>query len=106
VKPMAMNVITGNSLGEGLVVFQVPGGGWSLDINHAEVLETPEALQLATARANADAGANRVVEPYAIEVTRNGARLVPLRLREQIRVEGPTIGHSKEQRDAAPDAAA
>ena len=71
-----MNILTGNSLGEGLVVFQLPGGGWTLDINNAEVLETPEALAHATSRANTDAAANRVVEPYAIEVTRQGARLV------------------------------
>jgi hypothetical protein len=101
-----MNIITGNSLGEGLVVFQVPGGGWSLDIGHAEVLETPEALATATARANADAAANRVVEPYAVEVTRSGARLVPVRLREQIRADGPTVGHSKDMDSVASEEAA
>ena len=46
-----MNIITGNSLGEGLVVFQIAGGGWSLDIGHAEVLETPEALARGDLRA-------------------------------------------------------
>jgi hypothetical protein len=102
----ALNIITGNSLGEGLVVFQIPGGGWSLDIGHAEVLETPEALAAATARANADAAANRVVEPYAVEVTRSGARLVPVRLREQIRADGPTVGHSKDKDSAVSEEAA
>jgi hypothetical protein len=101
----ALNIITGNSLGEGLVVFQVAAGGWSLDINHAEVIETPEALAAATLRANTDAAANRVVEPYAIEVTRQGARLVPVRLREQIRADGPTVGHSRDK-DALSEAAA
>lgn len=100
-----LNVITGNSLGEGRVVFQLAGGGWSLDINHAEVIETPEALAAAMLRASADAAANRVVEPYAVEVTRQGARLVPVRLREQIRVDGPTVGHSK-GKDALSEAAA
>ena len=102
----AMNIITGNSLGEGLVVFQIPGGGWSLDIGHAEVLETPEALAAATARANAEAAANRVVEPYAIEVTRNGPQLVPVRFREQIRADGPTVGHSKDKDSAVSNEAA
>jgi hypothetical protein len=101
----ALNIITGNSLGEGLVVFQVAGGGWSLDINHAEVIETSEALAAATVRANAEAAANRVVEPYAIEVTRQGARIVPVRLREQIRADGPTVGNSK-HKDALSEAAA
>ena len=100
------NIITGNSLGEGLVVFQLAGGGWSLAIEYAEVLETPEALAAALARANADAAANRVVEPYAVEVTRVGARLVPVRLREQIRADGPTTGHSKDKDRAVEDEAA
>ena len=99
------NIITGNSLGEGLVVFQLAGGGWSLAIEYAEVLETPETLATALARANADAAANRVVEPYAIEVTRSGSRLVPVRLREQIRADGPTTGHSKDKPAAAEKAA-
>jgi hypothetical protein len=93
-----LNIITGNSLGDGLVVFQT-ASGWSLDIAHAEVLETPDALETAMQRANADAAANRIVEPYAIEVTREGSRFVPVRLREQIRAAGgPTTGHSKADR--------
>ena len=104
--PSPMNIITGNTLGEGLVVFQLPGGGWSLAIEFAEVLETPEALTAALARANADAAANRVVEPYAIEVTRSGSRLVPVRLREQIRADGPTVGHSKDKDSAVSEEAA
>jgi hypothetical protein len=97
-----MNIITGNSLGEGLVVFQIAGSGWSLEIGQAEVLETKEALAAALERANADAAANRVVEPYAIDVTRNGAALVPVRLREKIRADGPTTGNSKSaERDQA-----
>jgi hypothetical protein len=89
-----MNVVTGNSLGEGLVVYQT-ASGWVLEIAEAEILETKETLAAALQRANQDAAANRVVEPYAIEVTRTDARLVPVRLRERIRAEGPTTGHSK-----------
>ena len=47
----AMNIITGNSLGEGLVVFQIAGGGWSLDIGQAEVLETPGSARRRRSRA-------------------------------------------------------
>ena len=91
---MAIEIITGNSLAEGLVVFQTRAG-WSLSIEEAELLETKEAVEAATARANADAAANRVVEPYAIEVTREPVGLVPVRLREKIRAAGPTTGNSK-----------
>ena len=91
---MALNIITGNSLGEGLVVFQ-SAGGWSLDVAEADVFETKETLEAAVARANADAASNHVVEPYAIEVTREGGKIVPVKLRERIRAEGPTTGNSK-----------
>jgi hypothetical protein len=101
----ALNIITGNSLGEGLVVFQ-SGSTWSLSIAQADVFETKEALDAAVARANSDAAANRVVEPYPIEVTREGAKIVPVKLREKIRAEGPTTGHSKDTIPAVKDCAA
>jgi hypothetical protein len=89
-----MEIITANSLKDGRVVFQT-ASGWTLDVDRAEVLETKEAAAAALARAQADAARNIVVEPYAIAVTRNGAGLVPTRLRERIRAEGPTTGNSK-----------
>ena len=88
-------MITANSLGDGRVVFQTPTG-WVHEIAGAEILLSKEGLESALARANADAAANRVVEPYAIEVKREGSRLIPVKLRERIRAEGPTTGHSKD----------
>jgi hypothetical protein len=99
-----MEVITANSLGDGRVVFQT-GTGWAHDIAAAEILASKEALEAALARANADASSNRVVEPYAIEVKRDGGRLVPVKLRERIRAEGPTTGHSKDGSPAQDKAA-
>jgi hypothetical protein len=88
-----MEVITANSLGSGRVVFQTPFG-WSFHLDEAEVLLTKESVQAALQRATEDAAANRIVEPYAIEVSRRGDDLVPLRLRERIRAAGPTTGNS------------
>jgi hypothetical protein len=101
----ALNVITGNSLGEGLVVFQ-SGSSWTLNVGEADVYEGKDALDAAVARANADAAANRVVEPYPIEVTRDGAKIVPVKLREKIRADGPTTGHSKDTIPTVKDCAA
>ena len=101
----ALNIITGNSLGEGLVVFQ-SGSSWTLNVGEADVYESKEALDAAVVRANADAAANRVVEPYPIEVTRDGAKIVPVKLREKIRADGPTTGHSKDTIPAVKDCAA
>ena len=89
-----MQIITANSLGDGRVVFQTTTG-WSLDIGDAQRLESDEAAAAALARANADAAANRVVEPYLIDMRDEAGRLVPVRLRERIRAGGPTTGHSK-----------
>ncbi len=100
-----MTVITANSLKDGRVVFQT-AGGWTLDIDRAELLETKDAIEAALARAAKDAAENRVVDPYAIEVTRDGARLVPVRLRERIRAAGPTTGNSKVKDGAARNEAA
>jgi hypothetical protein len=88
-----MQIITANSLGDGRVVFQTTTG-WGLDIGEAQRLDSEDAAAVALARANADAAANRVVEPYLIDVRDEAGRLVPARLRERIRAGGPTTGHS------------
>ncbi len=100
-----MQIVTANSLGDGRVVFQ-SATGWSLDIREAQLLETAIAAEAALARANADAAANRVVEPYAIDVKREAGRLVPVRLRERIRADGPTTGNSLPKHAADRDEAA
>ena len=100
-----MEIITANSLRDGRVVFQTTFD-WSLNINQAQTLDSKEAVAAALVRANADAAQNRVVEPYAIEVTREGAHIVPVRLRERIRAEGPTTGHSKDDEITIPGEAA
>jgi len=89
-----MEVITANSLADGRVVFRSVGG-WTHVIDQAQVLEGKEVVAAAVARANADAAANIVVDPYPIPVTRSASGLVPARLRERIRAEGPTTGNSK-----------
>ena len=100
-----MQVITGNNLATGRVVFQTPFG-WSFHIDEAEVLGGKDAAETALIRANADAAENRVVEAYAIEVIRKGDDLGPVRLRERIRVEGPTTGNSRKSAPPARDKAA
>jgi hypothetical protein len=100
-----MEIITGNALGDGRVVFQA-AAGWTHDINAAEVLESKETLDAALERAIKDAAENRVVEPYAIDVARGPAGIVPTRLREKIRADGPTTGNSRPGGAALPGKAA
>ncbi len=99
-----MDVITANRLKDGLVVFQV-AGGWSVDINQAEMLDGKETVAAALDRAKADAARNIVVDPYAIAVTITATGIMPTKLRERIRAEGPTTGNSKQAPAARHEAA-
>jgi hypothetical protein len=89
----AEQVITGNDLASGSVVFQTDRG-WSTNIAEAEVLTSPQAVATGLARAAAATAGNRVVDAYAIDVARTETGLVPARLRERIRATGPTTGNS------------
>ena len=74
-------------------------------LQNASVAEWGSDVAAAMLRANAEATANRVVEPYAIEVKHGPAGLVAARLRERIRAEGPTTGNSKPKAAAREEAA-
>jgi hypothetical protein len=92
-KAFAPQIITANRLGDGRVVF-LTRSGWSRRIEEAEVARSKEESEAALARAQADARANRVLEPYAVDVRLERGRPVPVRLRERIRLKGPTTGNS------------
>ena len=88
-----MKLVTANRLQDGLVVFYSQTG-WTRSIAGADVLAEAGILQAALQAAAADVAANKVVEPYEIDVAVEGGRPVPVRLRERIRVTGPTTGLS------------
>ncbi|HSG95706.1 MAG TPA: DUF2849 domain-containing protein [Afifellaceae bacterium] len=91
-----MHIISANRLADGLVVFRCGDGRWSQIIAAAERIEDEAAIETALETALADVRANRVVDPYAVEVgvPENGKDPVAKRLRERIRISGPTTGHS------------
>ncbi len=89
-------VITANALGDGLVVFLDPEGGWTHDIAGARVLADGPDLDAANAYAKAQHDARVVVEPYPIDVSVTDGIPVPVRLREKIRADrGPTIVYAE-----------
>ena len=82
---------TANRLLDGETVWLGVNGRWVEDVNSALVINTEaeKAEQEAIAvKADAD---NVVVEPYEIDVTVEGANVVPVRFREKIRAAGPTF---------------
>ncbi|SER15878.1 Protein of unknown function [Faunimonas pinastri] len=90
-----MDIITANRLSDGAVVF-LTASGWSTRIAEAQALEGKESVAAALARAAADAEASIIVEPYPVDVERRAQGLTPTKLRERIRAQGPTVGHSKD----------
>jgi Protein of unknown function (DUF2849) len=87
----AISVLTANRLRDGIVVFLGADGVWVESIESAAVARSPEEAQALEARGARDSVANLVVEPYLAEVREVGGRLVPARVRERVRVDGPSV---------------
>ena len=87
---MADRIVTANRLDDGLVVY-LNGAGWSERIDDAGVAGDDAAAGRLLARAEGPGQALRVVDPYLIEVTREGAVPRPVSHREAIRARGPTV---------------
>jgi hypothetical protein len=88
---MSDKVLTANHLLSGEVVFLAEGELWTPRISEALIAENDEEerwLEQAGARA---VGAQIIVEPYLIDVTRHGGATRPVRFREKIRTLGPTV---------------
>jgi hypothetical protein len=87
---MTAQIVTANRLSDGLVVY-LNGAGWSERIDDAGVAADDAAADRLLARAEGPGQAVRVVDPYLIEVTREGAVPRPVSHREAIRARGPTV---------------
>lgn len=100
-KQFDLQVLTANRLGDGRVVYLDPEGGWSTRLDAARLVRTAEEVDAAEAAGSAAVADRFVVEPYLIgvEFVEDGVR--PARLRERIRAEGPTTGHSLAAREPA-----
>ncbi len=85
--------ITANRLDDGRVVFLDEAGGWTPDVSRARLLLDGPELDAATAYAQSQHDARIVIEPYAIDMTIADGRPVPVRMRERIRAEGPTVAY-------------
>lgn len=89
-KPFIPQIVTGNDLKAGDVVFRAAGGRWSRLIAEAEVATTPEAANALLAAAIADSQ-TRTVSIERIDVAVGDGVITPLHIRERIRLSGPTV---------------
>lgn len=88
------HVLTAYRLSDGVVVFLDGEGGWTEALSQARVSRTPEeAAELERQGVEAKT-ANIVVDPYLVDVAEEDGALHPVRMRERLRLAGPTVGHS------------
>ncbi len=87
---MADRIVTANRLSDGVVVY-LNGAGWSGRIEDARVASDDAAADGLLVRAGGPGQAIRVIDPYLIEITREGAVPRPVSHREAIRAQGPTV---------------
>ena len=84
-------ILTANRLQDGIVVYLAADGRWIESIEGALVARSPDEAHALQEQGARDAALNLVVEPYLAEVADAGGRPVPARMRERVRVEGPSI---------------
>ncbi len=87
---MADRIVTANRLSDGLVVY-LNGAGWSGRIEDARVASDDAAADGLLVRAGGPGQAIQVIDPYLIEIIREGAVPRPVSNRESIRALGPTV---------------
>lgn len=90
-RPPDVSVLTANRLHDGIVVFLAADGRWVESIEAAAVAKSAEEAEALKEQGLRDAARNLVVEPYLAAVSVTGGRLVPVRMRERVRMEGPSV---------------
>ena len=88
---MALQIVTANRLGDGLVVYLAAEAIWSECIEDSLIAaEASQGEELMEEAARAVA-ARQVVDPYLIDVAHKDGAIVPVRFREVIRAVGPLV---------------
>lgn len=91
---MSLQILTANRLTDGVVVWYDVDGQWSLGIERAEIARDKDAAARLEAIGKQAFAANLVVDVNLIDVEEVDGVIRPLRLRERIRAEGPTIDYA------------
>lgn len=91
---MADKVLTGNRLTDGIAVWLNASGLWSENLQEALVARHAEAVASLETIGKRDFAANLVVDVNVVDVAEVDGKLRPLRLRERIRAEGPTMEYA------------
>ncbi|MBB5700186.1 putative Rossmann fold enzyme [Ochrobactrum daejeonense] len=94
---MVVKVLTANRLIDGQAVWLGADGSWRETIDGALIARHAEAVAALESAGETAAKANLVVDVNVIDVEEREEGLYPIRLRERIRLSGPSIptfGHA------------
>lgn len=86
-----MKVLTANRLTDGEAVWLSASGDWQDGIDDALVARHDEAVAALENAGKVAIRSNLVVDVNVIDVEERGQHLYPVRLRERIRLTGPTV---------------
>ena len=100
---MTEKVLTANRLGDGIAVWLDAAGQWSEKLQDALVARHDEAVAALEAAGRQALAGNLVVDVNVIDVEEREGLLRPVRLRERIRAEGPTVAYAEGFGFADPD---
>lgn len=100
---MADKVLTGNRLTDGIAVWLDASGHWTESLQDALVARHAEAVASLEEIGKRDFAANLVLDVNVIDVVEVNGKIRPLRLRERIRAEGPTMEYAAGYKAADPD---
>jgi hypothetical protein len=90
---MADKVLTANRLSDGISVWLDAAGTWNEHLQSAFVARHKEAVEALEATGK-QAFADNVVDVNVVDVEEVDGVLRPLRMRERIRAEGPSIAYA------------
>ena len=95
-----MEILTANELVSGAVVYVDEQGHWQQDLNKARLFDDAEVRDAVIAAAKAT---GRIVGIEIEKVDVVDGRVIPNRLRERIRAEGPTAPYGPERQELGED---
>jgi hypothetical protein len=90
-RPPDVSVLTANRLQDGIVVYRAADGLWVESIARAAVARSADEARALQEEGKRDAALNLVVDPYLAAVAESGGSLTPVRMRERVRIDGPSV---------------
>ena len=88
---MSYQLLTANRLSDGAVVYLDRDGGWSTRFDEAWVVDNEIDASAFEDIGHRGECARIVVGSYLMDVVADGDAYLPIRMREKIRAEGPTV---------------